>query len=50
MVLDNGEIVEFGTHDELMAQGRIYRKIYETQFLEKTPEGILEAESNVQRA
>jgi len=43
MVLDNGEIVEFGTHSELMAKGQIYKRIYETQFLEKTPEGILEA-------
>jgi len=50
MVLDHGEISEFGTHDELMARGGTYRKIYETQFLEKTPEGLLEAELNVQRA
>jgi ABC-type multidrug transport system fused ATPase/permease subunit len=35
MVLDNGEIVEFGTHSELMAKGRVYRRIYETQFVEK---------------
>jgi len=44
MVLDNGKIVEFGTHSELMAQGRIYKKIYETQFLEKAPEDILKVE------
>ncbi len=44
MVLDNGEIVEFGTHSELMAKGKVYRKIYETQFLEKAPEAILETE------
>jgi len=43
MVLDKGEIVEFGTHNELMAKGQIYKKIYETQLLEKTPEEILEA-------
>ena len=41
MVLDKGEIVEFGTHSELMAKGQIYKKIYETQFLEKTTEEIL---------
>ncbi|MBS7615288.1 ABC transporter ATP-binding protein [Candidatus Bathyarchaeota archaeon] len=41
MVLDNGEIVEFGTHEELMAKGKIYNKIYQTQFLEKAPEEIL---------
>jgi len=38
MVLDQGEIIEFGTHDELMAKGQVYRKIYETQFLEKAAE------------
>ena len=35
MVLDRGSVVEFGTHAELMAQGKIYKKIYETQLLEK---------------
>ena len=38
MVLDHGEIAEFGTHKELMAKGQIYKKIYETQLLEKTAE------------
>jgi ABC-type multidrug transport system fused ATPase/permease subunit len=42
MVLDNGEIIEFGTHNELLAKGKIYRRIYQTQFLEKAPEEILE--------
>ena len=42
MVLDNGEIAEFGTHSQLMSGGNIYKRIYETQFLEKAPEGILE--------
>jgi len=41
MILDNGEVVEFGTHDELMAKETIYKRIYETQFLEKAPEEIL---------
>ncbi len=43
MVLDGGCIVEFGTHSELMDKGRIYRKIYETQLLDKTTEEILES-------
>jgi ABC-type multidrug transport system fused ATPase/permease subunit len=38
LVLDKGEIVELGTHDELMANGGVYKRIYETQFLEKAPE------------
>jgi len=44
IVLDNGEIVEFGTHSDLMAKGDIYKRIYETQFLEKASEEILRAE------
>ncbi len=37
MVLEDGKIAEFGTHEELLAKGGIYKKIYETQFLEKVP-------------
>jgi ATP-binding cassette subfamily B protein len=40
MVLDNGEIAEFGTHSELMAKDTIYKRIYETQFFERAPEKI----------
>ena len=43
MVLDNGEIVEFGTHNELMAKDTVYKRIYETQFLEKWSERALKA-------
>ena len=32
IVLVRGEIVESGTHDELLAQGAEYRKLYELQF------------------
>jgi len=42
MVLDNGKIVEFGTHDELMARSSLYRRIYETQFLETAPVDLQE--------
>jgi len=31
VVLDNGEIIEEGTHEELMALNGTYRKLYETQ-------------------
>jgi len=31
LVLDQGAIVQRGTHDELMAQGGIYRQIYDVQ-------------------
>jgi ATP-binding cassette subfamily B protein len=43
MVLDSGVIVEFGTHNELMTKDNVYRRIYETQFLEKAPKYVLEA-------
>lgn len=43
MVLDKGEIVELGTHDELIAKNSVYKRIYETQFLEKQSERTLEA-------
>jgi ATP-binding cassette subfamily B protein len=40
MVLDNGEIIEFGTHDQLLAQDGVYRRIFETQFLQAPPESV----------
>ena len=33
IVLDDGEIVEIGTHDELLAKDGIYKRIYQTQFV-----------------
>ena len=32
LVLENGKIVESGTHDQLLAAGGIYRKLHDTQF------------------
>ncbi len=32
LVLDNGQIVQLGTHEELLAQGGLYRQLYERQF------------------
>lgn len=31
IVLDNGSVSGFGTHDELMASNEIYRDVYESQ-------------------
>jgi subfamily B ATP-binding cassette protein MsbA len=33
VVLDQGKIVETGTHDELVQHGGVYQKLYELQFL-----------------
>ncbi len=32
LVVNQGEVVEQGTHDELMEQGGMYRRLYEAQF------------------
>jgi ABC-type multidrug transport system fused ATPase/permease subunit len=32
VVLQNGQIVEQGTHTELVAQGKIYHGLFEKQF------------------
>ncbi len=37
LVLDRGQVVERGTHDELLAQGGAYRRLYEMQFRDRTP-------------
>jgi ATP-binding cassette subfamily B protein len=35
LVLENGSIAEFGPHEELIAKNGVYKKVYETQFIQK---------------
>jgi ABC-type multidrug transport system fused ATPase/permease subunit len=35
LVLENGSVAEFGTHEELIAKDGVYRRVYETQFIQK---------------
>ena len=39
LVLERGRIIERGTHDELLALGGKYARLWEQSFLEKTTEG-----------
>lgn len=42
-VVDDGQIIEEGTHEELIRKGGLYKHLYEMQF--KEPEAIIPAES-----
>ena len=43
LVLENGSVAEFGTHEELMAREGVYKKVYETQFVQKASPILREA-------
>jgi len=43
LVLENGSVAEFGSHEELMANNGVYKKVYETQFVQKASPILEEA-------
>jgi ABC-type multidrug transport system fused ATPase/permease subunit len=43
LVLENGSVAEFGSHEELMASNGVYKKVYETQFVQKASPILEEA-------
>lgn len=46
VVIDEGRIVEMGTHEELLKRGGLYSTLYETQFIYQKPQE-LEAEIQI---
>jgi ABC-type multidrug transport system fused ATPase/permease subunit len=43
LVLENGCVAEFGSHEELLAKNGVYKKVYETQFVQKASPILEEA-------
>ncbi|HEX6134889.1 MAG TPA: ABC transporter ATP-binding protein [Longimicrobiales bacterium] len=41
LVMEGGRIVQRGTHDELLAEGGLYRKLYRLQYEQRGPGSIL---------
>jgi ATP-binding cassette subfamily B protein len=44
LVLENGCVAEFGSHEELMAKNGVYKRVYETQFVQKASPLLAEAD------
>jgi ABC-type multidrug transport system fused ATPase/permease subunit len=47
MVLADGKIAEFGTHDELVALGGTYKELYDTQFKRVIEKETANLKSNI---
>ena len=50
MVIEDGEIVQQGAHEELMAQGGYYRQIYESQLLPTIEEALKQVSEEYRRS
>ena len=47
VVIDNGQVVDTGTHEALMARDGLYRRLHDLQFADKSPTGRGEHESRL---
>ena len=45
LVMDNGRLIERGTHGELLAAGGLYARVYEEQFRPQEEQDRIEVES-----
>ncbi len=41
IVIDQGRVIERGTHESLLASGGVYQRLYASQFRDRPPEAIL---------
>lgn len=47
LVLNNGQVVESGSHEQLLLRGGLYRELYEKQLKAMRPEGLELAERSI---
>ncbi|MDF2723576.1 MAG: multidrug transporter ATP-binding protein [Paenibacillus sp.] len=47
LVLNNGQVAESGTHEQLLLRGGLYRELYEKQLKAMRPEGLELAERSI---
>jgi subfamily B ATP-binding cassette protein MsbA len=47
LVMNNGQIAESGTHEQLLLRGGLYRELYEKQLKAMRPEGLELAERSI---